>query len=329
MRSADLRRSLRATFASWIVAVTLAGCDEPARPSVEGDSGAPARDAGFALGDSGADASHVEVDAGALDAGSVDSGAGRDGVLLWLFDGETGRIGAASDRHDGARLGICSAHPDEALSVSRDHPRHSGELGARFFMREDWTWGRGLGCQPHIRTMVVAPEGLEMIEGESYWLGLAVLFPESQPIPTAGMHVVVIHPAPGVGPQIYVSIREGGTWRVSFKPGLGPTREFGTIERGVWTELAMRVVNAHDDRGRFALYRRLRGDPAWETIVEYEGPTMEPEAEHPSRPQIGMISGDEWNEAAPTRTLFFDEIRLGGERAILDDVAPGSGTTLD
>lgn len=319
-----------------LLVVLLAACTGPigdgANPPSPADAGfLQAVDSGMAVPpltgtDAGTssrnDASSVVADAG--------EGAPGPGHLLWLFDGETGMIGGADERHDGGDLSRCGAHREEALSIGADYPSRAGSYAARVHLEEEWIWGRGLGCAAKIRTLIRAPEDVRMHEGVMHWLGWSLQVPEDWSSAGESYTVMNIHPGPGTGGQVTVSLREDLTRRVHFKSGLGPTVEFGRATPGVWDDFVAQILMTHDDRGRFVLWHRQAHDAEWQLVVEYTGPTMTDIATFPAYPQLGLIQpgGDVWTDRQSSRTLFMDEIRFGGPDSSFEEVAPTSGYAL-
>jgi hypothetical protein len=326
----------------WFALVAIAvGCNamvvEPPPPSED-----PTPDGGV----TNAPDSGTERDAEASYEGDASSGIEPDATiatdsamptetttsehLLWLFDGETGVLGDRLAPHDGGRASVCNHHPEEALRFVASDDAYAGDFLARFHMESEWSWGRGFGCQAKIRSRLRSPEGIDLHEGEGYWLGFAVRLPEDWAMPARNYTVMSIHPAPGDGPAVYLIYDADLRRRINFKPDLGPRNHyFGEVTPGTWDAYVVHLVMAHDDRGHFRLWHRHEGDAEWTEELDYSGPTMRPEMEYPAMPQLGLIAGGEvWDDPQPSRTAHFDEIRLGTDETGFDVVAPGSGVVL-
>lgn len=266
---------------------------------------------------------------GGLSGGSsVSSGAGGDeapvvGDIVWRVDGESGGLSSADASHDGINTNLCSAYAAQSVFLS-DGPGY-GDAAIAIHLDAAWPWGPSNGCNKTIRAFLNNKEVVQIGEGEGTWLGWAIYVPEDWEPSATSYGTMVFHGPGGTPPQFRVSI-SGEQWRVTSKPGLAPTVTW-ELERGRYHEFVVHAVFSKDaTQGIFKLWHRERGQDAFSLALDHEGKTAQDSAEFPFHPRLGLIGGaPPWTDPVPQRTVYLDEIRLGGAGSSLDEVAPGSG----
>ncbi len=280
-------------------------------------------------GASAGDASRA--DAAAEARGDVPPGNAR---LVSLIDGETGALQKEPAPHDGVTLHGCRT--SETFTVGSSYPKYAGTFGMRDYLDKNNIDSSAYPCDitgasAHLWSVIFNTRGPWVIQPDvEYWLGTAVYFPPEVPPPSPGSWTL-IHwlPKDFVQPRVQLSMTPDMHFRLSSFPG-GPSRSsFGTAERGKWNEIVVDFVLSNDAaKGRFKLFHREKGAPAWSVIVDYKGRTTPPMATAGSFPYqvfMGLMHVGPWNDSQAVRTIYWDEIRLAVGSDALDLVSPGSG----
>ena len=165
-------------------------------------------------------------------------------------------------------------------------------------------------------------------DGDDVWIGWAVEVPADWEPSSTKVTTFNIHGPGGTPPQIRVQIVDD-QWRFTAKSELGAEDVAWPLELGAWHELVVHARFTKGD-GVLSLWHRTRGDGDFTLRVHHEGPTAESTAEFPFHARFGLIrGGGPWQDSVSERTLLLDEIRIGDGASSFEEVAPGSGYTID
>ncbi len=319
---------------SWLtMMVVVVGCGSPMDPLVDSDDVGGA--GGGSTAGTGGGGSDSSVTAGNTSSSATVGGGGgtggstqvEEGALLWLVDGETGALQALDSPHDGLATNLCTMNADASLFVDNAEVR-AGDGAITAHIQQDWLWGPGNGCNKKIRAFFNNKELVAIEENQAIWMGWTVMIPSDYALPAASYTTVNFHGPGGTPPQFRVSL-EGDTWRLTSKPGLADGAEWAAAA-GVWHEFVVQAsFTADPAQGVFKLWHKQAADADWTVVIDHQGQTAEDTAEFPFHARFGIIKGDPpWSDPAPSRTLYFDEIRLGSASSSFEEVAPNSGFAL-
>ncbi|MEM9187762.1 MAG: heparin lyase I family protein [Myxococcota bacterium] len=242
--------------------------------------------------------------------------------LLWYVGAETGDLlDRETSRFDSGRV-HCRREQLEFVAPSLPH---SGAMALRFRLDPAVLRSCDLGVFLRNQNRVAVPDG------EVGWYSFAFRLPEWRS-PSARYQLANIHPNRG-GERLRLMITANGhleltSNRISnFQP-----LELGSAKSSEWQEVVMRViVSADADRGRFQMWRRIRGGTYTE-VADYRGATTDLGTDFRYHLRVGLMvenRSTEWADPEDVREAFFDEIRVGDASASMREVTPGSGYTID
>lgn len=173
--------------------------------------------------------------------------------------------------------------------------------------------------------------------GQSYWYGFSIYVPEALTNEKSEI-VNQFHAIPdtdlgeswGLNPPFFLALN-GDRWQVVIRADASPvtrkgeydvTRswDLGPWQAGRWTDWVYQIKWSYQSDGIVRIWKD------GELVLDYRGPNTFNDQKGPFW-KIGIY---EWAwkfgpTAVTRRTLYYDEIRVGGAQATYADVAPGQG----
>ena len=262
--------------------------------------------------------------------------------IIFLSDFETGGFSGASDNHDGWQV---TALPREAVVqsagvdpvTSTEVPIRAGRYSARLHIdySKDYSSINGSGDDKPRNNLNKYP--LRFDYGKDYWVAWSVYIPTDWEDDYDKNHDTLLQVQPYKGGPPAITFRiEGDKWilinrwdakNTNFDDDDTTVRELynkpTASDKGKWVDWAMRFNFCHQAgcKGKFQVWKNQQ------QVVNFSGPNAYKMNSANKGPLLQLnIYKSAWKRKSTrvtgTRTVYFDEVRVGDAQSSLAEVSP-------